>query len=146
MRETVARIGKPVIALFGALVFVSLLMVGGERASTIILRRCARERHGRGLEILCPFLGALGSFFPGLQRFRISPLRNSGFHRRGYWHGSRNTARLAIRRSAMGNPICIHNIVVRLRVRSANVEGGSIKQAFSVILYGIILAAAVVPL
>jgi lactate permease len=37
LRETMARIGKPVIALFGALVFVNLLMVGGDRASTMIL-------------------------------------------------------------------------------------------------------------
>ncbi|MGB7838758.1 MAG: L-lactate permease, partial [Terrimicrobiaceae bacterium] len=46
--------------------------------------------------------------------------------------------------AAMGNPICIHNIVAACAVLAiANVEGEILKQAFPpVILYGIILAAA----
>jgi lactate permease len=144
LHETVGRIGKPVIALFGALVFVNLLMIGGDRASTIILG-----------DALASVAGGLGSILPRSRRarqllFRLHHdleshvWRNSGFHRPGYRHGPGDAARLAVRRRAMGNRITIHNIVAVCAVLSlVNVEGEILKKAFlPVILYGITLAAA----
>jgi hypothetical protein len=65
LHETIGRIGKPVIALFGALVFVNLLMIGGDQASTIILGDALANVAGGAWKYFAPFLGALGSFFSG---------------------------------------------------------------------------------
>ncbi|MGC1481493.1 MAG: L-lactate permease, partial [Chthoniobacterales bacterium] len=65
VRETLHQIRRPVLALLGALVFVQILMVGGERASTLILGNALADAAGGGWIYLAPFLGALGSFFSG---------------------------------------------------------------------------------
>ena len=56
----------------------------------------------------------------------------------------RGHSHLAVCRAAMGNMICIHNIVVACAVLAlANVESAILKEPFPpVILYGITLAAA----
>ena len=145
MRETVARIGNPVIALFGALIFVSLLMVGGERASTIILGDALASVTGGAWKYFAPFLGALGSFFSGSTT--ISNLTFGGIQASIAQDIGMDPGTLLALQSAgaaMGNPICIHNIVAACAVLAiANVEGEILKQAFPpVILYGITLAAA----
>jgi len=145
MRETVARIGKPVIALFGALAFVSLLMVGGELASTIILGDALASVTGGAWKYFAPFLGALGSFFSGSTT--ISNLTFGGIQAsiaRDIGMDPGTMLALQSAGAAMGNPICIHNIVAACAVLAiANVEGEILKQTFlPVILYGITLAAA----
>ena len=63
LHETIARIGKPVIALFGALVFVNLLMVDGDRASTMILGDALANVTGEPGSILRLFSGRLAASF-----------------------------------------------------------------------------------
>jgi len=64
-KETFARLRNPVIALFGALIFVHLLTIGGERASTRILGDALAAGTGGLWIYFAGFLGALGSFFSG---------------------------------------------------------------------------------
>jgi lactate permease len=144
LRETIARIGKPVIALFGALVFVNLLMVDGNRASTMILGDALANVTGGAWKYFAPFLGALGSFFSGSTT--ISNLTFGGIQASiaadiGMDVGTLLALQCA--GAAMGNMICIHNIVAVCAVLAlANVEGEILKEAFvPCVLYGITLAA-----
>jgi L-lactate permease len=139
VRETAARIGKPVIALFGALVFVNILMVGGESASTMILGHALAGATGGAWKYFAPFLGALGSFFSGSAT--ISNLTFGGIQVSIAQDTGIDPATLLALQcagAAMGNMICIHNIVAVCAVLSlANVEGDILKQAIlPVALYG----------
>jgi lactate permease len=145
MRETVGRIGKPVIALFGALAFVSLLMVGGDRASTIILGDALASVTGGAWKYFAPFLGTLGSFFSGsttISNLTFGGIQASIAQDIGMDPGTLLALQCA--GAAMGNMICIHNIVAACAVLAlVNVEGEILKEAFPpVILYGITLALA----
>jgi lactate permease len=145
MRQTLARIGKPVIALFGALVFVSLLMVGGDRASTMVLGDALASVTGGAWKYFAPFLGALGSFFSGsttISNLTFGGIQASIAQDIGMDAGTLLALQCA--GAAMGNMICIHNIVAACAVLAlVNVEGEILKEAFPpVILYGIILAVA----
>ena len=110
--ETLQRIRGPIVALFAALVFVQLLNVDGARASTMIIGKALAEGTGEGWLYFAPFLGALGSFFSGSNTIsnltfgyiQMSIANNVGLNP--------NTI-LALQSAggAMGNMICIHNIV-----------------------------------
>jgi lactate permease len=145
LHQTLGRIGKPVIALFGALVFVNLLMVGGDRASTIILGDALASVAGGAWKYFAPFLGALGSFFSGsttISNLTFGGIQASIAQDIGMDPGTLLALQCA--GAAMGNMITIHNIVAVCAVLSlVNVEGEILKKAFlPVILYGIALAAA----
>ncbi|HEY5707302.1 MAG TPA: L-lactate permease [Terrimicrobiaceae bacterium] len=145
LNETMARIGKPVIALFGALVFVNLLMAGGDRASTMILGDALASATGGAWKYFAPFLGALGSFFSGsttISNLTFGGIQASIAQDIGMDPGTLLALQCA--GAAMGNMICIHNIVAVCAVLAlVNVEGDILKEAFlPVILYGITLAAA----
>ena len=145
MGETVARIGKPVVALFGALVFVNLLMVGGEQSSTMILGHSLAHVTGSAWKYFAPFLGALGSFFSGSTT--ISNLTFGGIQASiAEDVGTDPGTLLALQSSgaAMGNIIAIHNIVAACAVLMlSNVEGEILRKAFPVVvLYGVLLALA----
>jgi lactate permease len=143
LRETIGRIGKPVIALFGALVFVNLLMVDGDRASTIILGDALASVAGGAWKYFAPFLGALGSFFSGsttISNLTFGGIQASIAQDIGLDVGTLLALQCA--GAAMGNMITIHNIVAVCAVLAlVNVEGEILKKAFPlVILYGITLA------
>lgn len=145
MRETVARIGKPVVALFGALVFVNLLMVGGEQSSTMILGHSLAHVTGGAWKYFAPFLGALGSFFSGsttISNLTFGGIQASIAHDVGTDPGI--LLALQCGGAAMGNIIAIHNVVAASAVLMlTNVEGQILKQAFPVVvLYGLTLAVA----
>ena len=145
LHETMARIGKPVIALFGALAFVSLLMVDGNRASTIILGDALASVTGGAWKYFAPFLGALGSFFSGsttISNLTFGGIQASIAQDTGLDVGTLLALQCA--GAAMGNMITIHNIVAVCAVLAlVNVEGEILKKAFPlVILYGATLAVA----
>jgi len=143
LTATAKRIGRPVIALFGALVFVKLLMVDGERASTMILGHALSETTGAAWIYFAPFLGALGSFFSGSTT--ISNLMFGGIQQSIAMDTGVNPVNLLamqVSGAAMGNMICIHNIVAVCAVLSlSNVEGEILKKAMvPVLIYGATLA------
>ena len=133
------------IALFGALIFVNLLMIGGDQASTIILGDALASVAGGAWKYFAPFLGALGSFFSGsttISNLTFGGIQASIAQDTGLDVGTLLALQCA--GAAMGNMITIHNIVAVCAVLAlVNVEGEILKKAFPpVILYGVTLAAA----
>jgi len=143
-KETFARLRNPVIALFGALVFVQLLKIDGERASTRILGDALATGAGGLWIYFAGFLGALGSFFSGsntISNLTFGPIQS----RIAQDLGVSITTMLALQTvgAAMGNMVAIHNIVAVCAVLGLKNEAGNIlkKTFIPTLVYGIILAA-----
>jgi lactate permease len=144
LKETLARIWKPVIALFGALIFVQLLTIDGTRASTRILGDGLAGGTGDLWIYFAGFLGALGSFFSGsntISNLTFGPIQL----RIAQDLALPSTTMLALQTvgAAMGNMVAIHNIVAVCAVLGLkNEEGAILKKTFiPTLVYGIILAA-----
>ena len=144
LKETFARIWKPVIALFGALIFVQLLTIDGDRASTRILGDGLAGGTGDLWIYFAGFLGALGSFFSGsntISNLTFGPIQL----RIAQDLALPSTTMLALQTvgAAMGNMVAIHNIVAVCAVLGLkNQEGAILKKTFiPTLVYGIILAA-----
>jgi len=142
-KETFARLRNPVIALFGALIFVQLLKIDGERASSRILGDALAAGAGDLWIYLAGFLGALGSFFSGsntISNLTFGPIQL----RIAQDLGISLTTMLALQTvgAAMGNMVAIHNIVAVCAVLGLkNQEGDILKKTFiPTLAYGIILA------
>ena len=145
-KETLARIRNPVIALFGALVFVQLLMIDGERASTEILGHALAAGTGGLWIYFAAFLGALGSFFSGSNT--ISNLTFAGIQISiAEDIGVSPTTILALQSAggALGSMIAIHNIVAVCAVLGLKNQEGIIlkKTIIPALTYGVILAAVI---
>jgi len=143
-KETLARLRNPVIALFGALIFVQLLTIGGERASTRILGDALAGGTGDLWIYFAGFLGALGSFFSGsntISNLTFGPIQL----RIAQDLGISATTMLALQTvgAAMGNMVAVHNIVAVCAVLGLkDQEGAILKKTFiPTLVYGIILAA-----
>jgi lactate permease len=143
-KETFARLRNPVIALFGALIFVQLLKIDGERASTRILGDALATGTGGLWIYFAGFLGALGSFFSGsntISNLTFGPIQL----RIAQDLGLSSTTMLALQTvgAAMGNMVAVHNIVAVCAVLGLkNQEGAILKKTFiPTVAYGIILAA-----
>jgi lactate permease len=142
-RETFGRLRNPVIALFGALIFVQLLKIDGERASTKILGDALATGTGGLWIYVAGFLGALGSFFSGsatISNLTFGPIQL----RIAQDLGVSPTTMLAVQSvgAAMGNMVAIHNIVAVCAVLGLkDQEGAILKKTFiPTLAYGVILA------
>jgi lactate permease len=143
-KETFARLRNPVVALFGALIFVQLLTIDGERASTRILGDALASGTGDLWIYFAGFLGALGSFFSGsntISNLTFGPIQL----RIAQDLGLSSTTMLALQTvgAAMGNMVAVHNIVAVCAVLGLkDQEGAILKKTFiPTVAYGIILAA-----
>jgi lactate permease len=141
--ETFTRLRNPVIALFGALVFVQLLKIDGERASTKILGDALATGTGGLWIYVAGFLGALGSFFSGsatISNLTFGPIQL----RIAQDLGVSPTTMLAVQSvgGALGNMVAIHNIVAVCAVLGLKDQEGTIlkKTFIPTLAYGIILA------
>ena len=141
--ETFTRLRNPVIALFGALIFVQLLKIDGERASTKILGDALATGTGGLWIYVAGFLGALGSFFSGsttISNLTFGPIQL----RIAQDLGVSPTTMLAVQSvgAALGNMVAIHNIVAVCAVLALKDQEGAIlrKTFIPTLTYGIILA------
>jgi lactate permease len=141
--ETFTRLRNPVIALFGALIFVQLLKIDGERASTKILGDALATGTGGLWIYVAGFLGALGSFFSGsatISNLTFGPIQL----RIAQDLGVSPTTMLAVQSvgAALGNMVAIHNIVAVCAVLGLkDQEGAILKKTFiPTLAYGTILA------
>jgi lactate permease len=141
--ETFARLRNPVIALFGALIFVQLLKIDGDRASTKILGDALAMGTGDLWIYVAGFLGALGSFFAGsatISNLTFGPIQL----RIAQDLGVSPTTMLAVQSvgAALGNMVAIHNIVAVCAVLGLkDQEGAILKKTFiPTLAYGMILA------
>jgi lactate permease len=142
-KETLARLQNPVIALFGALIFVQLLTIDGSRASTLILGDALAYWTGDLWVYFAGFLGALGSFFSGsntISNLTFGPIQL----RIAQDLGLSATTMLSLQTvgAAMGNMVAIHNIVAVCAVLGLKDQEGAILQKTFIptLVYGIILA------
>ena len=140
--ETAQRMATPLKALFGALVFVNLLSIGGDSAATMIIGVTLATALGGAWSFFAPYLGALGSFFSGSNT--ISNLTFGGIqYSIARQLGLSPSTVLAAQSSggAMGNMVCIHNIVAACSVLGLTRSEGAIlkKTVTPMVVYGIIV-------
>jgi lactate permease len=142
---TVHQMIRPTLALMGALVFVTLMMMGGENAPVAVIGSSLASYTGNIWPFVASFLGALGAFFSGsatISNLTFGGIQNSislslGFDR---------TTILALQSvgGAMGNMVSINNIVAVASVLAlGNVEGYILKKTiWALLVYGMVAAMA----
>ena len=134
---------NPFIALVGALVMVNLMLVGGEHSMVKIIGRTFAEISGSNWTIFSSFLGAIGAFFSGsntVSNLTFGSVQLSTAETTGI-----SVALVLALQSvggAMGNMVCINNIVAVSSVLNiSNQEGTIIKKTIiPMMIYGIIAA------
>ena len=63
--ETVHQMRNPLLALLGAIVFVNLMMMGGDQSAVSLIGRNLADATGNTWQFFSAYLGAVGSFFSG---------------------------------------------------------------------------------
>ena len=134
---------NPFIALMGALVMVNLMLVGGEHSMVKIIGRTFAEVTGNDWTIFSSYLGAVGAFFSGsntVSNLTFGSVQLSTAETTGL-----SVALILALQSAggaMGNMVCINNIVAVSSVLNIqNQEGTIIKTTIiPMVIYGIIAA------
>lgn len=144
-RESAESMRDPVVTLLGALVFVRVLMVGGDSSAALIIGRSLAAATGEGWQFAAAYLGAVGSFFAGsntVSNLTFGPIQDAIAAQMGL----ERTTILALQSTggAMGNMVAIHNIVAVCSVLGIRgQEGAILKQTVApMLLYGVIAAAA----
>jgi len=110
--ETIQQLTRPAIALVGALVLVKMMMLGGASSPAMLMGHAMADAAGSAWPLFAPLLGALGSFFSGSNT--VSNLTFAPVQAAAAGSLSLNlTTILALQTvgGAMGNMVCIHNIV-----------------------------------
>jgi lactate permease len=141
--NTYQQMKKPALALFGALIFVNLMMMGGESSPVTLIGQGLAKVTGGAWQYFAAYLGALGSFFSGSNT--ISNLTFGGIQ---YSIASALnldvTTILALQSvgGAMGNMVCINNIVAVASVLALGNQEGFIlkKTVWPMVVYGIVAA------
>jgi len=142
--ETYHQVRKPIAALLGALVFVKLLMAGGDKACVILIGKSLAHVSGGSWKYIASYLGALGAFFSGSNT--VSNLTFSGIQASIADTLSLNRDTILSLQNvggAMGNMVCINNIVAVCSVLGlVGKEGFILKRTvIPMLLYGLIAAA-----
>lgn len=140
-RDSWVQLQNPVLALLGALVFVKLFMVGGEGSSAEIVGRTLADMSGSTWQFVAVYLGALGSFFSGsctVSNLTFASIQDSIAKTLDL----DRTTILSLQSvgGAMGNMVCIHNIVAVCAILGLqNQEGFILKKTFwPMLIYGAI--------
>ena len=112
LTSTLRQMTKPIFALIGALVFVTLMMMGGPHSPVYLIGNHLANTFGGAWLFFAPFLGALGAFFSGSAT--ISNLTFGAIQ-------TEVAARVDLPQqlvlalqsvgAALGNMVCINNIV-----------------------------------
>ncbi len=143
-KDSQQRVIKPIGAFLGALVLVKLLMAGGDDSAAAVLGRGLARGAGGAWQFCAVYLGALGSFFSGSNT--VSNLTFGGIQEATASQlGLPRTTILALQSvgGAMGNMVCIHNIVAVCSILGLqNAEGAILRKTFlPTLLYGAIAGA-----
>lgn len=132
----IERLTSPAIALLGALSLVQLLLRVDTAAPAYILGTVISDWFKQGFIIICPLLGALGSFFSGsttvsnLTFGTIQALAAESI-------GVSKTSMLALQAvgGSAGNGICLNNIIAACAVVGLDIgEGAILKQTYKFVL------------
>lgn len=144
--ETWQRMKNPILALLAALVFVKLLLVDGDKALSLLIGQSLADLTGNHWQYFASYLGGLGSFFSGSNT--VSNLTFGGIQQSVAGSLSLNLTTILAAQSvggAMGNMICINNIVAVCSVLGlSKVEGVIIKKTiYPMLAYGAVTAVVV---
>lgn len=139
--ESLSRVVPPLGAFLGALVLVKLLVCGGDDSAANVLGHGLASAAGGGWQFAAVYLGALGSFFSGSNT--VSNLTFGGIqYATARELGLSHTTILSLQSvgGAMGNMVCIHNIVAVCSVVGLKAQESQIlrKTFLPVLLYGLI--------
>src|SRR5699024_8451898 len=134
---------NPFLALVGALIMVNLMLVGGDNSMVKIIGKSFAAATGEYWTLFASYLGAVGAFFSGSNT--VSNLTFGSVQlSTAELTGLSATLVLALQSvgGAMGNMVCINNIVAVCSVLNiTNKEGAIIKKTVvPMIVYGIIAA------
>jgi lactate permease len=136
-KDSLTRVLKPIGAFLGALVLVKLLMAGGEDSAAAVLGRGLARAAGDGWQFAAVYLGALGSFFSGSNT--VSNLTFGGIQAATASQlGLSRTTILSLQSAggAMGNMVCIHNIVAVCSILGLHdAEGRILRKTFLPMLF-----------
>ena len=143
---------KPLLALMGALIMVKLMMVGGDNSMVKTIGKEFADMAGQHWVYFSSYLGAIGAFFSGSNT--VSNLTCGAIQQQiAVDTGLSVTLILALQSvgGAMGNMVCINNIIAVCSVLDVkNAEGAIIKKTvIPMFVYGIIaalMAVIVIPL
>ncbi|XVJ59663.1 MAG: L-lactate permease [Tepidisphaera sp.] len=110
--ETFRRIGRPAIALAGALVLAKVMTAGGDQSPVTQIGLAPADATGRSWPYFAPLLGAVGAFFSGsntVSNLTFAPIQAAIARTLGLDRITLLSLQSAA--GAMGNMVCIHNIV-----------------------------------
>ncbi|MFD0965539.1 lactate permease LctP family transporter [Seminibacterium arietis] len=138
---------NPFLALVGALIMVNLMLVGGDQSMVKIIGKSFAHATGEYWTYFASYLGAVGAFFSGSNT--VSNLTFGSVQvSTAEITGLSATLVLALQSvgGAMGNMVCINNIVAVSSVLNIqNQEGTIIKRTVvPMIVYGVIAALVAV--
>lgn len=142
---TCEQMKAPTIALLGALIFVKLMMMGGDISAVTRIGTTFASLTGGAWYSCAAMLGALGSFFSGsntISNLTFGPIQNAIAIKLDL----NRTTILALQSvgGAMGNMVCINNIVAVCSVLAIkNQEGFILTRTFRVLILYAILSAIV---
>lgn len=125
--DSYQRMRAPIFALMGALTMVQLLMVGGDNSIVVLIGQTFADMAGGGWIYVASLLGAMGAFFSGSAT--VSNLTFGGIQNSiALTLGLDRTLVLALQSvgGAMGNMVCINNIVAVCTILGINDQEGYI--------------------
>ncbi len=140
-RQTLRQMVKPTIALIASLIFVNLLMMGGPDSYAFTIGDALARVFGRYWSFAASYLGALGSFISGSNT--ISNLTFGAIQDAIAQQLNLNRTTILAMQSvggAMGNMVCINNIVAVCSVLALErAEGDILKRTVGpMIVYGLV--------
>ena len=138
---TIRQTNKPLLALIGALIMVKLMMEGGDASMVKVIGKEFAAFAGDKWLYFSPYLGAIGAFFSGsntVSNLTFGPIQQQI----ALDTGLSMTLILALQSvgGAMGNMVCINNIIAVCTVLDVkNSEGAIIKKTIiPMTIYGVI--------
>lgn len=139
----VRQVKKPFLALLGALIMVKLMLVGGDASMVKTIGREFAALAGQNWMYFASYLGAIGAFFSGSNT--VSNLTFGGIQQQiALDTGLSVTLILALQSvgGAMGNMVCINNIIAVCTVTNVQNQEGAIlkKTVVPMAVYGVIAA------
>ncbi|MDP8098652.1 L-lactate permease [Pasteurella atlantica] len=141
--DSLRQTRNPFLALVGALIMVKLMLVGGDGSMVKIIGRGFAAATGEYWTVFASYLGAVGAFFSGSNT--VSNLTFGSVQlSTAEITGLSATLVLALQSvgGAMGNMVCINNIIAVSSVLNIEKQEGVIikKTVVPMVVYGIIAA------
>lgn len=141
------QVKKPFLALLGALIMVKLMLIGGDASMVKTIGKNFAELTGANWTYFSSYLGAIGAFFSGsntVSNLTFGSIQLSIAETAGLYV----PLILALQSvgGAMGNMVCLNNIIAVCTVLNVNNQEGAVlrKTVWPMLIYGVIAALVAV--